>query len=306
MITVKNLTKKFGEVTAVEGLSFQVNEGEVFGFLGPHGAGKTTTIRMLCCLISKTSGEAAIDNYDIGKATDSLQIRKMVGLVPDNVGLYEDLTAFENLDFYGKLYEVPEGTRKENIERFLKMLELWDRRDARAGSFSKGMKQKLALARALVHEPKILFMDEPTANLDPESSKTVRDFILEVKKQGRTIFLNTHNLDEAQRICDRIGIIKTRLMRIGSPEQLRESLTKPKIEVRLAEVSEALVNDLRKAVPNNIEVSDSKLIIDVTDPDQENPAIIAAITSIGGKVREVTQLIPTLEDVYLQIVKETK
>jgi ABC-2 type transport system ATP-binding protein len=306
MINIENLTKKFGEITAVEGLTFQIKEGEAFGFLGPNGAGKTTTIRMLCCLISKTSGEAAIGDYHIGKTDDSLQIRKMIGLVPDNVGLYEDLTAFENLDFYGKLYEVPEGRRRENIERFLKMLDLWDRKDARAGSFSKGMKQKLALARALVHEPKLLFMDEPTANLDPESAKTVRDFILEVKKQGRTIFLNTHNLDEAQRVCDRIGIIKTKLLTVGTPEQLRESLSKPKTEIRLARVPEPLVSALRKIIPNKIEVSDNKLLIDVTDPDKENPAIIAAIASTGGQIREVTQFVPSLEDVYLQIVKETK
>jgi ABC-2 type transport system ATP-binding protein len=306
MLAIKNLTKKFGEITAVEGLTFQVEEGEIFGLLGPNGAGKTTTVRMLCCLISKTSGDAMIDNYDVSKVADSLQIRKMTGLVPDNVGLYGDLTAFENLDFYGKLYEVPERLRKENIERFLKMLDLRERKDARTGSFSKGMKQKLALARALVHEPKLLFMDEPTANLDPESAKTVRDFILEIKKQGRTIFLNTHNLDEAQRVCDRIGIIKTRLLKIGSPEQLRESLTKPKIEVRLAEVSEALVDALRKKIPNKIGVSDSKLIIDVTDPDKENPIIVNAISSSGGQIREVGQVVPTLEDVYLQIVKETK
>ena len=306
MINIENLTKKFGEITAVEGLTLQVKEGEVFGFLGPNGAGKTTTIRMLCCLISKTSGEAKIGDYQIGKAADSLQIRKMIGLVPDNVGLYEDLTAFENLDFYGKLYEVPEGPRRENIERFLKLLDLWERKDARAGSFSKGMKQKLALARALVHEPKILFMDEPTANLDPESAKTVRDFILEIKKQGRTIFLNTHNLDEAQRVCDRIGIIKKKLLTIGTPEQLRESLSKPKTEIRLAQVTETMLSTLRKLIPNKIEVSDNKLLIDVTDPDNENPAIIAAIASTGGQVREVTQLVSTLEDVYLQIVKETK
>jgi ABC-2 type transport system ATP-binding protein len=306
MITVENLTKKFGGVTAVEGLTFQVEEGEVFGFLGPNGAGKTTTVRMLCCLISKSGGEATIGDYHIGKAGDSLQIRKMIGLVPDNVGLYDDLTAFENLDFYGELYEVPEGRRRENIERFLKMLDLWDRKDARAGSFSKGMKQKLALARALVHEPKILFMDEPTANLDPESAKTVRDFILEIKKQGRTIFLNTHNLDEAQRVCDRIGIIKTKLLTIGTPEQLRESLSKPKTEIRLAQVTDGMVSALRKLIRNKIEISGNKLIIDVTDPDKENPAIIATITSIGGQVREVMQNVPTLEDVYLQIVKEAK
>jgi ABC-2 type transport system ATP-binding protein len=306
MISVKNLTKKFGEVTAIQDLTFEVKEGEVFGFLGPNGAGKTTTVRVLCCLISKTGGEATVADYQVGKSSDSLKIRKMIGLVPDNVGLYNDLTAYENLDFYGKLYEVPAARRKENIERFLKLLELWERRDARAGSFSKGMKQKLALARALVHEPKILFMDEPTANLDPESSKTVRDFILELRKQGRTIFLNTHNLDEAQRICNRIGIIKTRLLRIGSPEELRESLAKPKIEVRLAEVSEAMVSALRKAIPNKIEASDNKLIIDVTDPDKENPVIVNAISSTGGRIREVSQIIPTLEDVYLQIVKDTK
>ena len=306
MINIENLTKKFGEVTAVEGLTFSVEEGEVFGFLGPNGAGKTTTVRMLCCLISKTSGEARIADYQIGKATDSLPIRKMIGLVPDNVGLYEDLTAFENLDFYGKLYECPERRRKENIERFLKMLDLWERKDTRAGSFSKGMKQKLALARALVHEPKLLFMDEPTANLDPESAKTVRDFILEIKKQGRTIFLNTHNLDEAQRVCDRIGIIKTKLLTIGTPEQLRESLSKPKTEIRLAQVSDGMISALSKLFPNKIEAADNRLIINVTNPDKENPAIIAAVTANGGQIQGVTQLVSTLEDVYLQIVKDTK
>jgi ABC-type Na+ transport system ATPase subunit NatA len=162
-IEVENLTKKFGEVTAVEGLNLQVKEGEVFGFLGPNGAGKTTTVRMLCCLISKTGGEAHIAGLDTSKASDSLQIRKMIGLVPDNVGLYGDLSAVENLEFYGKLYECPPERLRENIQHFLKMLGLWERRDARAGSFSKGMMQKLALARALVHEPKVLFMDEPTA-----------------------------------------------------------------------------------------------------------------------------------------------
>jgi ABC-2 type transport system ATP-binding protein len=306
MITIENLTRKFGDVTAVDSLAFDVKEGEAFGFLGPNGAGKTTTVRMLCCLISKTSGEARIGDYQIGKATDSLSIRKMIGLVPDNVGLYDDLTAFENLDFYGKLYEVPEGRRRENIERFLKMLDLWDRKDAGVGSFSKGMKQKMALARALVHEPRILFMDEPTANLDPESAKTVRDFIREIKQQGRTIFLNTHNLDEAQRICDRIGIIKTRLLTIGTPEQLRESLSKPKTEIRLAHMSNNMISTLRKFIPNKMEVSGEKLIIEVNNPDKENPAIIAAITANGGQIQGVSQLAPTLEEVYLKIVKETK
>jgi len=180
----------------------------------------------------------------------------MIGLVPDNVGLYDDLTASENLDFYGKLYEYPEGAGRKTSSGFSRLLDLWDKKDSRAGSFSKGMKTELALARALIHEPKILFMDEPTANLDPESSKTFRDFIIELKKQGRTIFLNTHNLDEAQRVCDRIGIIKTKLLTIGTPEQLRESLSKPKTVIRLAQVTNYMLSTLRKVIPNNIEVFD--------------------------------------------------
>jgi len=306
MINVENLTRKFDDTIAVDNLSFDVQEGEVFGFLGPNGAGKTTTVRMLCCLISSTSGEAKIGDYRITKLADSLKIRKIIGFVPDNVGLYEDLTALENLEFYGKIYESPENRRKENIERFLKMLGLWERKDQRAGTFSKGMKQKLALARALIHDPKLLFMDEPTANLDPESAKTVRDFILEIKKQGTTIFVNTHNLDEAQRVCDRIGIIKTKLLTIGTPEQLRESISRPKTEIRLAEVTEKLVAALNKSVPNRLEVSDGKLIFDVNDPDKENPLIITAIAANGGQIREVKQLTATLEDVYLQITKESK
>jgi ABC-2 type transport system ATP-binding protein len=183
LIETENLTRKFGDVTAVDGLTLHVDDGEVFGFLGPNGAGKTTTVRMLCCLISKTSGSARVADYEVGNKSDSIKIRKIIGFVSDNVGLYESLTAYENLDYYGKLYKCPEPRRKENIERFLKMLGLWGKKNDAAGTLSKGMKQKLAIARALVHDPEVLFMDEPTANLDPESAKTVREFILDLKKQ---------------------------------------------------------------------------------------------------------------------------
>ncbi|HYB59627.1 MAG TPA: ABC transporter ATP-binding protein, partial [Candidatus Acidoferrales bacterium] len=211
MIETDNLTRIYGDVTAVENLTLRVGEGEVFGFLGPNGAGKTTTVRVLTCLISKTSGEARIADYEVGNSADCQRIRKIIGLVPDNVGLYEDLSAYRNLDFYGRLHECPEAQRKERIKHFLKLLELWDVRDRAVRTFSKGMKQKLAIVRALIHDPRILFLDEPTANLDPEFQKTVRDFILELKHEKRTIFLNTHNLDEAQRICDRIAILNTKL-----------------------------------------------------------------------------------------------
>ena len=211
LIDTENLTKKFGDLTAVEGLTLHVDEGEVFGFLGPNGAGKTTTVRMLACLISKTSGKATIGEYEIGNRADQQKIRRMIGLLTENVGLYEELSAYDNLDFYGRFYKLDEQKRKEQIEYFLKMLGLWEKRNDAAGTFSKGMKQKLAIARALIHDPQVLFLDEPTANLDPEASKTVRDFILELKKEKRTIFLNTHLLDEAEKICDRVAILKTKL-----------------------------------------------------------------------------------------------
>ena len=246
MIDAKNLTKKFGNTTAVEDLTLHVNEGEVFGFLGPNGAGKTTTVRMLCCLISKTSGTARVADYDVGNKADALKIRKIIGLVPDNVGLYEDLTAYENLEFYGKLYKCSEPERKENIPNFLKMLGLWEKKDVAAGTFSKGMKQKLAIARALIHNPEILFMDEPTANLDPESAKTVREFILQLKKEKKTIFLNTHNLDEAQRICDRIGILNTKLMAVGTPEELEHSVGARRTVIQLDQITAAILNALKK------------------------------------------------------------
>ena len=174
LIDAENLTRKFGNLTAVEDLTLHVDDGEVFGFLGPNGAGKTTTIRMLCCLISKTSGSARIGGYEIGNKEDSLKIRKIIGLVPDNVGLSEHLTAYDNLDFFGKIYDCTDAQRKESIQRFLEMLGLWDKRNVLAGTFSKGMKQKLAIARALIHEPQILFLDEPTANLDPISKNCQR------------------------------------------------------------------------------------------------------------------------------------
>jgi ABC-2 type transport system ATP-binding protein len=168
------------------------------------------------------------------------------------------------------------------------------------------MKQKLAIARALVHEPKVLFLDEPTANLDPESAKTVRDFILELKSEKRTIFINTHNLDEAQRICDRIGILKTRLLTVGTPEQLKESLGGSKLEVQLAQVNDALIEAVRKVTTNRVEASGSKLIIDLDQMEQDNSDIVNAIVSAGGRIQSVSRTTPTLEDVYLNIVKEKK
>jgi ABC-2 type transport system ATP-binding protein len=306
LIEAENLTRKFDDLIAVDNLSFHIDEGEVFGFLGPNGAGKTTTIRMLSCLISKTSGEARIAGYDTSDESESLKIRKLIGLLPENVGLYDDLSAYRNLDFYGKLYDCSLSKREENIEHFLKMLGLWDKRDVNAGTFSKGMKQKLAIARTLIHDPEILFLDEPTANLDPESSKTVREFILDLKNENKTIFINTHNLDEAQRICDKIGIFNKKLMAIGSPEDLERSVWSNKTVIQLKKVTEKILESLESINIGKFTSTDTEIIVDVNDPELYNPLIVNTIVAAGGKVQYVNRLSPTLEDAYLKIVKGGK
>jgi ABC-2 type transport system ATP-binding protein len=306
MIYVDGLTKTFGGFAAVDGLTFQVKDGEIFGLLGPNGAGKTTTIRMLACLISKTSGDARIDDFSISNKEDSFKIRSIIGLVAENVGLYEELSAYKNIDFYGKLYGIPENQRKENTKHLLEELGLWEVKDRPVGTFSKGMKQKVAIARALSHDPKILFLDEPTANLDPEAAKVVRDSILNLKNEGKTIIVNTHNLDEAQRICNTIGILKTKLIAIGSPEHLKESLQSDKTVIDLEEVTDRIVAAIKAVSSAQFEIDGRRLVIYVKDPQTENPVLIKAITSVGGNVIAVSQVSPTMEEVYLKAVREKR
>jgi len=306
LIDAENLTKKFGELTAVDDLTLHVKEGEVFGFLGPNGAGKTTAVRIFVGLISKTSGEAMIGGYDIGSSADRQKIRQIIGILPENVGLYEELSGYQNLDFYGRLYKLSKKQRQERIEHFLKMLGLWEKRDVTAGTFSKGMKQKLAIARALIHDPKILFLDEPTANLDPEASKIVRDFILELKKEDRTIFLNTHLLSEAGKICDRLGIIKTKLLAVDTPQRLIQSLGSKKTVIQLEQVNNTIVRAVEKLESGKVEVTRNKLFIEVKDPEKENPDILKAIINAGGRVQLVSDVSPTLEDAYLKFVRSVE
>ncbi|HKW04144.1 MAG TPA: ABC transporter ATP-binding protein, partial [Nitrososphaerales archaeon] len=215
------------------------------------------------------------------------------------------LTAYENLDYYGKLYRRSESQRKESNEYFLKMLGLWEKKDAVAGSFSKGMKQKLAIARAFVHDPKLIFMDEPTANLDPESAKTVREFILELKKEKKTIFLNTHNLDEAQRVCDRIGILNTRLMAIGTPQELERSVHGRKTVIQLREVTDAILDSIKKLNARNLVRENNKLTVDVDNPEDENPVLVKSIVEQGGRIETVSVVSGSLEDAYLKLVRES-
>jgi len=304
LIETENLTKKFGDLTAVDSVTLSVDEGEVFGFLGPNGAGKTTTVRMLCCLLSMTSGEARVGEYKVGSDSDSVAIRRMVGLLPENVGLYDELSAYKNLDFYARLYGRSEAQRKEDIKNLLTMLGLWEKKDVAAATFSKGMKQKLAIARALVHDPQVLFMDEPTANLDPEAAKTVRDFIMDLRKEKRTIFLNTHNLDEANRICDRIAILNTKLMATGTPAELERMVGGQKVVIQLDKANDAVPGALRNRFPDaTVTVDGARLTIDLRDPEKRIPDIVDAVVKAGGRIISSTVASSSLEETYLKLVR---
>ncbi|UCH61276.1 MAG: ABC transporter ATP-binding protein [Anaerolineales bacterium] len=300
MIVTDNLTKKFGDNLAVDRLSLTVDEGEVFGFLGPNGAGKTTTVRMLTSLIGPTFGTAIVNGFQIGK--QDYDIRRTVGILTETPGMYDNLSAEYNLQIYATLYEVQDVSGQ--VEKYLRMLGLWERRKDEVGSFSKGMRQKLAIARALLHEPRILFLDEPTAGLDPEASRLVRDFISELRKQGRTIFLCTHNLDEADRLCDRICVFKTHLLVVDSPANLRAQLFGRKVVFHLREANDFLALTIQ-ALPyiQQARVIDNKLVISLDDPELYNPEIIRLLVQNGANVQFVGELRHSLEDVYLQLVK---
>jgi ABC-2 type transport system ATP-binding protein len=301
MIRTENLTKKFGDVTAVDGLNLDVKEGEVFGFLGPNGAGKTTTVRMLTSLIGPTTGKAIVNGFETDKQDSD--IRRSVGVLTETPGMYDNLSAEYNLRIYAELYEVKDVDGQ--LEKYLRMLGLWDRRSDSAGTFSKGMKQKLAIARALLHEPRILFLDEPTSGLDPEASKLVRDFIAELRKEGRTIFMCTHNLDEADRLCDRIGVFKSRLLVVDTPENLRQSLFGRKVVFHLGAAGNGLVEAVSKfPFARDVKVVENKIVVTLDDPDAQNPDLIRALIAAGADIRFVGELRHSLEDVYFQLVKQ--
>jgi ABC-2 type transport system ATP-binding protein len=300
MIRTQNLSKQFNTTLAVDNLNLDVSEGEVFGFLGPNGAGKTTTVRMLTSLISPTSGSAIVNGFQVGK--QDTEIRRSVGILTEAPGMYDNLSAEFNLEIYASLYEVQDP--KSQVEKYLRMLGLWERRQDETGTFSKGMKQKLAIARALLHEPRILFLDEPTAALDPEASHLIHDFINELRKEGRTIFLCTHNLDEADRLCDRIGVFKTHMLVVDTPSNLRSQLFGRKVVFHLATSDESIAATIR-SLPfvREAKVIENKLLVNLEDPETHNPEIIRVLVGAGADIQFVGELRHSLEDVYLQLVK---
>jgi len=303
MIEIVGLGRTFDGKAAVEDLNLKVEKGEVFGLLGPNGAGKTTTIRMLACLIKQTSGTAFVNGLEINTISDSQKIRGIVGVLPESPGLYESLSANRNLDFFAQLYGVPMEKREKRIEELLKMLDLWDRRDEPVATYSKGMKQKIAIARAFVHDPQVVFLDEPTAGLDPQASLTVREFLVALKKEGRTVFINSHHLDEVERLCDRIAVMNRTALAIGSPKDLARRYWGRTTVVELASVDDAFVDIVRGLdFASNVRVDDGRILVDLDDPEIRNPVIVERLTRAGAKIEYVTELKRSLEDVYMKLI----
>ncbi len=308
-IVTEGLTRRFGSLTAVDHLSFEVGEGEVFGLLGPNGAGKTTTIRMLACLISPSEGSAKVGGYDIGR--DSLKVRQIVGILTENPCLYERLTAYENMDFFAEAYDLSDVQEKRNrIRGLLEFFELWERRNDKVATFSRGMKQKLAIARALVHKPPILFLDEPTAGLDPESSKDIRDLMERLsRREKHTILLCTHRLEDAEKLCSRVMIInRGKSVIVGTPDELRDRIAgQPALQVTLRKLNQKIieaVREIKQVREVNVDKSASGLIITLDDVKSATPKVVRSVVYAGGMVLSVNVLRPSLEEAYLKLVKE--
>lgn len=308
-IETTSLTRRFNGFTAVNGLSFGVEEGEIFGLLGPNGAGKTTTLRLLSCLISPTSGGARVGGLDILK--DQSAIRRSIGILTESPSVYERLTAVENLEFFARAYGM--GGREaisRRVREVLEFFQLWDRRRDKVATYSKGMKQKLALARALVHNPRVLFLDEPTSGLDPEASKLIRDLVGRLGNlESRTIILSTHRLEDAEKLCKRVMIINRGRSRVtGTVDDLRREMRAvPKIEVTLARPG-ASYAELLGGVEgvDGVETADggSRLSVSTRDAEGTAPRVVEALVRGGAAVREARIAQPSLEEAYLALIRE--
>ena len=311
MIEVEGLTKAFGSHVAVDHLRFDIGEGEVFGLLGPNGAGKTTTIRMLAGLISPSEGWAKVRGYMIDN--ESLKVRQTVGILTENPSLYERLTAYENMDFFAEAYGLSDMQEKSNrIREILDFFELWERRNDKVATFSKGMKQKLAIARALVHKPPILFLDEPTSGLDPESSKEVRDLIAKLSRDEKsTILLCTHHLEDAEKLCNRVMMInKGKSVIVGTPDELRDRISdNPAVEITLKKLTSAVIEAAKKVAQVtqvNADKSTSKLTITLDDTQSGTPELVKNIVEADGDILGVNILRPSLEEAYLKLINEER
>ncbi len=304
-IETLELTKKFGSTVAVDKLNFEVEEGEIFGVLGPNGAGKTTTIRLLACLLSPSSGSAIVGGFDIIK--DSVKVREIVGVQTENPSLYERLTAYENLDFFAEAYNVSGEQKKRRIKELLEFFGLWEFKDKKVGTLSRGMKQKLSIARALVHDPNIIFLDEPTSGLDPESAREIKDLMKLLSKQRKTIVFSTHILGDAERLCNRVMIInKGKKIALEALEELLSSTDKKILKITLRKLDQKVIDAIKCFEQvKEISIDDSTSVVSVvlSDVEKVTPDIIKSIVLNGGLILSVNVINQSLEDVYLKIVR---
>jgi ABC-2 type transport system ATP-binding protein len=303
-VEVSHLSKQFGSRTAVDDVSFSVARGEVFGFLGPNGAGKTTTVRMLGTLIAPTAGSAMVAGLPVNPANAG-DIRLRIAVMPEMPGLYQRLTVTENLEFFARLYGLPR--REARIRTALEAVRLSDRAGDRCGSLSKGLRQRVALARTLVSDPEVLFLDEPTSGLDPAASHDVLGLIGSLRDRGVTVFLTTHRLDEAERVCDRVAFMNTTLRTVGSPAELRSALFTESLAVSTAAPLED--PDAVFAGLPGVEswVADAGgYLVTVSDPLKAAPAVTRALVSAGADVLSLTESRHSLQDVYLELIKEAQ
>ncbi len=297
------MSKRFGERVAFEDVSFDVGYGEVFGFLGPNGAGKTTTVRTLGTLISPNSGSATVAGIPLS-AQNGPAIRSRISIMPESPGLYLRLTVMENLECFAGLYELDEI--RGRIERALRAVNLEDRAADRCGALSKGLRQRVALARALLNDPGVLFLDEPTSGLDPVASREVHGLIASLRERGVTIFLTTHRLEEAERLCHRVAILNTTLRMIGRPDELREQLFSRSLDVRVRERlqdPEAVLGGL-PGVEGWEQAPSGGYTLDVSGPEVAAPQVARALVSAGADILSIGESRHSLEDVYLELINE--
>ncbi|MBF6590046.1 MAG: ABC transporter ATP-binding protein [Ktedonobacterales bacterium] len=302
MIEAHGLTRRFGDVVAVERLSLRVPDGTILALLGPNGAGKTTTVRMLAGLIAPSAGEATVAGYDIHR--DATAVRTQVGLVTDAPGLYEQMNARAYLDFFGRIYGISSAARAKRIAELLAFFDLETHTSERMAGFSKGMKQKVALARALLHDPTALFLDEPTSGLDPLAARAVRELVLGLKHSSRSIILCTHDLDEAERLADQVAIMRQgRMIACDAPAALRAHASpETMVRVELARPCPAALEALRGVEgviePALIAASATQIGYTAADPHIVNPQVIARLVTAGAEIVSLTCETRTLEDVY--------
>jgi ABC-2 type transport system ATP-binding protein len=300
IIETVNLRKKFGDFVAVDDVNFKVKEGEIFGFLGPNGAGKTTTINMLCTLMLPTSGRANVAGYDVSK--NSNEIRENIGVIPQESVLENALTAKENLEFYAQLYHLPKKQYEEAITRLLKLVELDDRANSLVGTFSGGMKRRLEIAKALIHSPKILFLDEPTIGLDPQTRRSIWEYIKELNQARKvTVFITTHYLEEADFLCDRVAIIDHgKIQAINTPAKLKENLVKGSIiDLHVSEGRDRFVKYLQESGFKPQLMNENSIRILVSQGKKTIPQLFKTAENMKIEIETISMHEPSLEDVFI-------